>query len=76
MKRLIKKGVAPLNLRLDAELKGKIGQIQDLYMATMNKPGFSLGPVKGITQAHIIRWALEEGLASIEARLSKHGKQS
>jgi hypothetical protein len=60
---------APLSLRLGADMLKKIEEVQDLYITTLNPPGFSTGPVKSVTRAEIVRWALEEGLNSISQRL-------
>jgi hypothetical protein len=66
---------APLSLRLEPDLFERIKEVQDLYITSMNLPGFSAGPVKSVTRAEIVRWAIEEGLASIKQRLSKKGGQ-
>ena len=66
----------PLSLRLSAELLAKVDEVQALYITNMNPRGFSAGPVKGVTRAEIVRWALEEGLTLIKARLSKKGGRS
>ena len=66
-----------MSLRLEPDLIAKIDSVQDLYITTMKpRSGFSVGPMKGVTRADIVRWALEEGLGAIEASLlKKEGKR-
>jgi hypothetical protein len=56
----------PLSLRMTAGLRKKLDEVQALYVRTAPE-----GPAKDVTQAEIVRWALEEGLAVIKQRLTK-----
>jgi hypothetical protein len=64
-----KKPDPPISLRLDTALLDRIQAVQDGYITSMNRPGFSVGPVKSLSRSQIARWALERGLDSIEAEM-------
>lgn len=63
----------PLTLRLGPDLLKRIEAARDLYVAEMRARGLGLGPAKDVTQAEMLRWALEEGLTVIQKRLSRKG---
>ena len=61
---------SPVSLRLDPALRRRLQAVQDRYIATID------GPVKSVSTSEMVRWALEEGLTAIEAKLSKKAGRS
>lgn len=61
---------APLMIRMSAELLKEIEELQQLYVSKTNA---SAGPMKAVTRADIIRWALRVGITAIRKDLTGKG---
>lgn len=74
-----KRQVKALTLRLDSRLVQRIDRLNQQRHEALVKAGYAgfgyYNPERGpvLSRAQMIRWALEEGLAAIEAKLKKAG---